>query len=69
MMVAWNSLTNGINGITRPVPSLTEPVGLGLSWIALMVMGLAMATLMFRPTAALISVRIARGNATSWRAG
>jgi branched-chain amino acid transport system permease protein len=47
MMVAWNSVTNGINGITRSVPSLTEPIGLGLSWIALMVMGLAMATLVF----------------------
>jgi branched-chain amino acid transport system permease protein len=47
MMVAGNSLTNGINGITRAVPSLTEPIGLGLSWIALMVMALAATTLAF----------------------
>ena len=47
MMVAWNDLTNGINGITRPVPALTQPLGLGLSGIALLVMALAAGTLAF----------------------
>jgi branched-chain amino acid transport system permease protein len=47
MMVAGNSVTNGINGITRAVPSLTEPIGFGLSWLALMVMAVAAATLAF----------------------
>lgn len=47
MVVAWNDLTNGINGITRAVPSLTAPIGFGMTWIALMVMALAIAALAF----------------------
>ncbi len=47
LIVALNDLTNGINGITRAVPSLAAPIGLGLSWIALMVMALAAGTLTF----------------------
>jgi len=50
MLVAFNDLTNGINGITRAVPALTTPIGLGLSWIALMVMALAIAALVFHAT-------------------
>ncbi len=50
LVVAFNDLTNGINGIPRAVPSLTAPIGLGLSWIALMVMALASAALLFHAT-------------------
>ncbi|MCX7380467.1 MAG: ATP-binding cassette domain-containing protein [Alphaproteobacteria bacterium] len=50
MLVAFNDLTNGINGITRAVPALTAPIGLGLTWIAVMVMALAVAALLFHAT-------------------
>lgn len=58
LIVAFNDLTNGINGITRAVPSLTAPVGLGLSWIALMVMALTAGTLLFH--AVLRNMRLGR---------
>jgi hypothetical protein len=44
MVIAGNDLTNGI---TLAVPSLQTPIGLGLTWIALLVMGLAAGTLAF----------------------
>jgi branched-chain amino acid transport system permease protein len=47
MMVAGNDVTNGINGITLAIPSLTAPIGFGLSWVALMVVALAIVTLAF----------------------
>jgi branched-chain amino acid transport system permease protein len=52
MLVAFDALTNGINGITRAVPELTVPIrlgpiGLGLSWIAVLVMAVAIGALVF----------------------
>jgi len=47
LMVAFNDWTNGINGITRAVPALTEPIGLGLSWISLIVMAVTVGALVF----------------------
>ena len=47
MVIAWNDVTNGINGITKAVPELTQPIGLGLTPIALMVMALTAGTLTF----------------------
>lgn len=47
MLVAFNDLTNGINGISRPVPALTAPIAFGLSGIALLVMALAAGALLF----------------------
>jgi branched-chain amino acid transport system permease protein len=38
LLVAFNDVTNGINGIARPVPELTRPVLGGLSGIAFLVM-------------------------------
>jgi len=58
MLVAFNDLTNGINGITRAVPALTAPIGLGLNWVSLMVMALAVAALAFH--AGLRSIRLGR---------
>ena len=47
LIVAFNGWTNGINGITRAVPALTEPIGFGLSWISLIVMAVTAGTLTF----------------------
>jgi branched-chain amino acid transport system permease protein len=47
MVIAWNDVTNGINGITKAVPALTRPIGLGLTPVALMVMALTAGTLTF----------------------
>ncbi|MCC7284253.1 MAG: ATP-binding cassette domain-containing protein [Acetobacteraceae bacterium] len=47
MLVAFDNLTNGINGIARTVPALTAPIGLGLSGIAVLVMALAIGALVF----------------------
>ena len=45
MLVAFNDITNGINGINRTVPSLTAPLFSGLSWLSFLVMALTVATL------------------------
>ena len=58
MLVAFDGLTNGINGITRAVPALTATIGLGLSWIAVMVMALAVGAQVFH--ALLRSMRLGR---------
>jgi branched-chain amino acid transport system permease protein len=44
-LVAFNNVTNGINGITRAVPDLAENAAFGLSWIALLVIALTAAAL------------------------
>jgi branched-chain amino acid transport system permease protein len=62
-LVAFNDVTNGINGITRAVPDLTRPVLGGLSWLSFLVMGLTAGTLIahaaFRQTALGRQMRIA----------
>lgn len=47
MLVAFSEITNGINGIARPVPALNSDLFGGLSWLSFMVMGLASAALIF----------------------
>jgi branched-chain amino acid transport system permease protein len=47
LVVAFNDITNGINGISRPVPALTAPLIGPLSGVALLVMALAIAALVF----------------------
>jgi branched-chain amino acid transport system permease protein len=47
LVVAWNDVTNGINGIALATPAMNAPSVLGLSWSALLVMALAIATLLF----------------------
>jgi branched-chain amino acid transport system permease protein len=62
-LVAFNDVTNGINGISRAVPELNTPLFAGLSGVALMVMGLAAAALighaLFRQTALGRQMRVA----------
>jgi branched-chain amino acid transport system permease protein len=62
-LVAFNDVTNGINGITRAVPDLTRPVLGGLSWLSFLVMLLTAGTLVahaaFRQTALGRQMRIA----------
>jgi branched-chain amino acid transport system permease protein len=45
MLVAFSGFTNGINGIARLVPSLTAEAFAGVSWIALLVMVVAIVSL------------------------
>ena len=47
MLVAFSGVTNGINGIARPVPALARDLGFGLSWINILVLLFAVASLMF----------------------
>lgn len=47
MLVAFSDYTNGINGISRPVPALTIPVAGGVSRLSLLIMALAIASLVF----------------------
>lgn len=47
MLVAFSGITNGINGIPRPVPVLTRDLGFGLTPINLLVLALAVASLVF----------------------
>ena len=58
LLVAFNCVTNGINGITSTVPSMTAPIGFGLSWAALAVMALASGALLFH--AVLRNTRLGR---------
>jgi branched-chain amino acid transport system permease protein len=45
LLVAFNDVTNGINGIARRVPGLNRPLLAGLSWTSFLVMALAVAVL------------------------
>src|SRR5213076_2274717 len=45
LLVSLNDYTNGINGISRPVPALTAPLAFGLSPISLLVIALTSAAL------------------------
>lgn len=47
MLVAFSHYTNGINGISRPVPAIAGDLGFGLSWAHVMVVALAVSTLGF----------------------
>ena len=40
LLVSFNDYTNGINGISRPVPALTAPLALGLTPLSLLVIAL-----------------------------
>ncbi len=44
-LVAFNDVTNGINGIARAVPDLMQEAALGVSWIAILVMALTIGSL------------------------
>jgi len=45
LLVALNDVTNGINGIQRQVPQLTQPLFAGLSWNSFLIMALTTGTL------------------------
>ncbi len=45
LLVAFNDVTNGINGISVSLPSVTHEIGAGLSWTSLLVMAAAIAAL------------------------
>src|SRR5215218_929621 len=45
LLVSLNDYTNGINGISRPVPALTAPIALGLTPLSLLVIALTSAAL------------------------
>ncbi len=45
LLVSFNDYTNGINGISRPVPALNVPLWRGVTPLSLLVIGLASATL------------------------
>jgi branched-chain amino acid transport system permease protein len=45
LLVAFNNVTNGINGISVSLPALTDEIGGGLSWTSLLVMAGAIAAL------------------------
>ncbi|MDA8250310.1 MAG: ATP-binding cassette domain-containing protein [Rhodospirillales bacterium] len=47
MLVAFSDYTNGINGISQPVPALAAPVIAGVSRLSLLIMALAIASLVF----------------------
>lgn len=63
MLVAFSEVTNGINGIARPVPALTSPVVGSLTWLSFIVIGLASISLLghawFRRTALGRRMRVA----------
>ncbi|WP_417426867.1 ABC transporter permease subunit [Hoeflea sp.] len=63
MLVAFSDITNGINGIARPVPALNAELFGGLSWLSFMVMSLASLALIghawFRRTALGRRMRVA----------
>lgn len=46
LLVAFNGVTNGINGISVGLPALTRDFGAGLSWTSLLVMAAAIAALL-----------------------
>lgn len=47
MLVALNDVTNGINGISVPVPALTSENSVNLSWASILVGAAAIAALLF----------------------
>ena len=47
MLVAFNHVTNGINGIQRHVPELARPLVAGLSWNSLLIMALTTGALVW----------------------
>lgn len=63
MLVAFSDITNGINGIARPVPALNAELFAGLSWLSFIVMALASLALIghawFRRTALGRRMRVA----------
>ncbi|MGA9869124.1 MAG: ATP-binding cassette domain-containing protein [Acetobacteraceae bacterium] len=63
LLVAFNSVTNGINGIAVSLPGLTRQNGAGLSWTSLMVVAAALAALVghaaFRSTGTGRRMRVA----------
>ena len=58
LLVAFNDYTNGVNGISRAVPSLHVPIVAGLTPLSLLVIGLTAATLVAH--AALRRTRLGR---------